>query len=73
MRSTTNKMDCNKLGLVMVPALMPYVTDVEQQSLTQSRDAVLKGNELFEYLVPEAESLFKWVSIPTQPIEAIYL
>lgn len=61
MRSGINKMDCNKLGLVMVPALMPYVTDVESQSLTQSRDAVLKGNELFEYLVPEVESLFKWV------------
>lgn len=61
MRRGTNKMDCNKLGLVMVPALMPYVTDVEAQSLTQSRDAVLKGNELFEYLVPEVESLFKWV------------
>jgi predicted patatin/cPLA2 family phospholipase len=60
MRSSTNKMDCNKLGLVMVPALMPYVTDVEAQSLTQSRDAVLKGNELFEYLVPEVENLFKW-------------
>jgi hypothetical protein len=64
MRSSTNKMDCNKLGLVMVPALMPYVTDVEAQSLTQSRDAVLKGNELFEYLVPEVENLFKWVCVP---------